>query len=599
MKKKFFEISRDLCCIANNDGYFLEVNAAFERVLGYSKQELLERPYIEFVHPDDRGGTAVVAKTQVDGKEVFNFKNRYLTKNGQYKTLSWSSVVDPNDGLIYATARDETTFEYTQTKLEKLQSLLTDHFIIAFSDKNGVITEVNDRFCEISGYSKEELIGKNHRLINSGVHTQEFWAHFWKTLKEGKTWAGQIENRAKDGSHYHVYSIMSPQFDMNGSIDGYMALRFEMTKEVLFKKGLEKTLDMLNQTNSIAKVGGWELVVETGELNWTDETFNMLEVEQTSGSKPVLAEGLQLFVDEHKPIIDQAVHEAIESGKPYSLELKAQTAKGSVFWVYTNGTPCYENGKVVSLSGTIQNIHERKLAEEKIKEEQRKSQQASKLAALGELAAGIAHEINNPLMVISSHVDRLPRVFNDSEKRESSLHKIKRSSERILTIAKRLTSFARISDEDDKSQRNLIEIIHEAIALVDYKAKSNNVLIETILSKKRQEIFCNQVEIEQVLINLLNNAIDAVKNLEERWVKIELTGNNQNIILKVLDSGRGLSDIAKDKVFEPFFTTKEEGMGTGLGLSITKGILDKHQASIKLDSDSKNTCFVITFPQTS
>ena len=113
--------------------------------------------------------------------------------------------------------------------------------------------------------------------------------------------------------------------------------------------------------------------------------------------------------------------------------------------------------------------------------------------------------------------------------------------------------------------------------------------------KGNAQILCDEVEIEQVLVNLVNNAIDAVKDQPKKWVKVSLSDDAESVVLRVTDSGPGIPDSVRDKLFEPFFTTKSVGEGTGLGLSITKGILDEHKATIAVVTDSPNTCFEIKF----
>lgn len=158
------------------------------------------------------------------------------------------------------------------------------------------------------------------------------------------------------------------------------------------RRKLLKTIDILNETGSIAKVGGWEMDVATGELTWTDETFNILEVEQRIDQKPVLPEGLQLFAPEHTPIIAKAVQDAAEKGIPYSLELKAQTPKGNSFWVFTNGKPNYVNGEIKTLSGTIQNIDALKTTQLELEKALHK---AESLQQTAEQYADIVSEISH------------------------------------------------------------------------------------------------------------------------------------------------------------------------------------------------------------
>lgn len=378
------------------------------------------------------------------------------------------------------------------------------------------------------------------------------------------------------------------------SQDSYYFLGQDISALVDSEKKLQKLLAIHSATSSIAKIGGWELLVETGELNWTDETFKILDVAKLHGQKPVLPEGLSLFTDEYKPIMENAVSRAIEFGEAYSLEVQAQTEKGNVFWVYTNGKAKYLDDKVVSLSGTIQNIDERKKAELSALEERESSLHSAKLASLGEMSAGIAHEINNPLAIINGTIALFQRVPQSPEKFEKHLETMHKACIRIEKIVKGLKKYSRKDSEHTKGPHKLIDIINEAFVLTAAPIKKSNTKIE-IDSEIDEILTCNEVEIEQVLINLINNSIDAISDLEERWIKIVISTIPTGIELKFIDSGSGIPSEIAENLFNPFFTTKDVGKGTGLGLSITTRILEEHNATIEVDHSHPNTCFVIKF----
>lgn len=220
--------------------------------------------------------------------------------------------------------------------------------------------------------------------------------------------------------------------------------------------------------------------------------------------------------------------------------------------------------------------------------------QTSKMAALGEMAAGIAHEINNPLGIISGATWNLTKHLNNPDKLQSRIEAIDKAVDRVAKIVNSLKKFSRSSEKTEHHSHNLVDIIKESITLT--MAKSNRHSTPIIVDYKTQgPILCNEIEIEQVLINLINNGIDAVKNLNDKWVKIFLFEEGEQVVLRVMDSGKGISQDVQLKLFQPFFTTKIVGEGTGLGLSIVKGILDDHKASIKVLGNVGNTCFEIRF----
>ncbi len=472
--------------------------------------------------------------------------------------------------------------------------LVHNELIFSKTNVKGVIIEVNDKFCELSGYSREELIGENHRKVKSGKHTEQFYQKMWDVISSGEVWKGIIENKTKAGKPYFVKAIISPYFDSSNKITGYISVRNDVTKEVIIRKDLKKTVRMLNETNKISKVGGWELIVQTGELHWSDEAFRIFEVNKRELSCPVLTDGLSLYTEDSRPVIEEAVNEAINNGTPYSLELQAKTAKGNIIWVYTNGKANYKDGKVVSLSGTIQDINDKKTAELRYEEERIKNVHSSKLASLGEMSAGIAHEINNPLAIISGSITILQNRAQTPEQVESKIESIRKSSDRIARIVASLKKFSRFGDKQEYTPHKLSSIVKESLILTEIKAKRHDVEL-TCSIESEALVLCDEVEMEQVLINLVNNSCDAVKELEERWVKIELTEKKSLLSLSITDSGKGIPEDQASKMFDPFYTSKVVGEGTGLGLSITASILNQHNAIIKVNRSCPNTQFIIHF----
>jgi C4-dicarboxylate-specific signal transduction histidine kinase len=232
--------------------------------------------------------------------------------------------------------------------------------------------------------------------------------------------------------------------------------------------------------------------------------------------------------------------------------------------------------------------------EAQVKMRTQQSLQNAKLASLGEMAAGIAHEINNPLAIISGNITLIKKFKDDPIKFEAKCETISKSADRISKIVKGLKKFSRSSDGAEYSIKPVSDILNEVILMTDMKSKRHDTPIEFNI-QTQANILCDEVEIEQVLINLINNGMDAVQKLPEKWMKVNLFEENNQVVIQLIDSGSGISTDIEQKLFEPFFTTKVVGEGTGLGLSISKGILDEHKASIKLNRTFKNTCFEIRF----
>ncbi len=174
------------------------------------------------------------------------------------------------------------------------------------------------------------------------------------------------------------------------------------------------------------------------------------------------------------------------------------------------------------------------------------------------------------------------------------IDKVHSSVELIEKIIQKLKNFSRSSNDHVSEPVYVKKLISDSVALAELKAKETATVISTT-GDSNPQIACNEIEIEQVLLNLINNAIDATKDLKERWVEVSLQETADKVIIKITDAGAGTPKEIQASIFDPFYSTKPIGKGTGLGLSITKGILKSHDARIEVDSDSKNTCFILTF----
>ncbi|MBD2605996.1 PAS domain S-box protein [Scytonema hofmannii FACHB-248] len=241
----FFSLSIDLLCIANFDGYFKYLNPVWTKTLGWSTQELIAKPFIEFVHLEDRESTILAAQKLTESVDSICFENRYLCRDGSYKWLSWNATGLSEEKLIYAVARDitlnkesEIVLQQSIRELEAFKFALNAHSLVAITDKTGRITYVNDQFCEISKYSREELLGQDHRIINSGYHTKEFFANLWKTIAQGEIWKGEIKNKAKDGTFYWVDTLIAPILNSDGKYYQYVAIRTDITQRKLSELAL-------------------------------------------------------------------------------------------------------------------------------------------------------------------------------------------------------------------------------------------------------------------------------------------------------------------------------------------------------------------------
>jgi signal transduction histidine kinase len=237
--------------------------------------------------------------------------------------------------------------------------------------------------------------------------------------------------------------------------------------------------------------------------------------------------------------------------------------------------------------------------------EAQRSQMAgiARMSALGQMASGIAHEINNPLAIIRSSVQLLCEKIGSGDaqvpKIVHSLRKIDATAVRIAKIIKSLRMLARDEQLEPFSTVSTEAIISDSLEFCRSRFVNHGVslVIGSGGNSQAVQIECRPVALVQVLLNLLNNAFDAVFELDEKWVSVEIIDLGQSIELRVTDSGSGIAPELRERIMQPFFTTKEVGKGTGLGLSLVKSMVESHHGSIDLDLRSRHTRFVVTLPK--
>ena len=247
-------------------------------------------------------------------------------------------------------------------------------------------------------------------------------------------------------------------------------------------------------------------------------------------------------------------------------------------------------------------ISEHKMAEELNKLEEAKVMHNERLVALGQMAATIAHEINNPLTLISSSTLTLKKSLKDNiqideSKLQNIVDKNNHALKNIKNIIKGVQNLARDGRGEEKKPTSLFGILDDVLIFESKKCYDFGVDLK--INKSENDILFNgvPVQIGQALMILINNAIDAVENLQEKWIKVDIINNKDHFKVLVTDSGSGIDQDSASKIFDSFYTTKESGKGTGIGLHLAKKIVDYHSGEISINSNFKNTQFVLSFPK--
>jgi len=281
----------------------------------------------------------------------------------------------------------------------------------------------------------------------------------------------------------------------------------------------------------------------------------------------------------------------------FTQEMRVNTGKGIHWFLVSMNRLSHPEGWVVVVSVLIDELVN---ARSRADEQKFKADYAARLASLGEMAQGVAHEINNPLAVVMFSADEIHQRARknelDKEFIESFSSKILLMSHRIAKIVKGLRYFSRDAEKDPFKNLPVSMIIEQTVDFRLEKYKINGVKLEIASYDETLMVKCREVQVMQALINLLNNSFEAVVTQDEPWIRIDVRSQNDKVLIQVSDSGDAIPDEQQKKMFEPFFTTKDVGQGTGLGLSIALGLLQDNSGDLKF-LGNKPTRFEIILPK--
>ncbi len=369
--------------------------------------------------------------------------------------------------------------ERSRKELADIKFALDQSTIVAITDQRGIINYVNDEFCRISKYSREELLGQDHRIINSSYHPKEFIRNLWTTIGSGRVWKGELRNRAKDGSIYWVDTTIVPFLNPEGKPYQYVAIRHDITQ--------------------------------------------------------------------------------------------------------------------------------RKLAEEQVLQQAAELQRAAQLSFVGELAAGLAHEIKNPLAGIQGAVDILIRRRDKNDPEREALEGMRHEVQRIDSTVRALLDRARPRLVSVKAT-SLTDIVGRTVNLARAQltnaaaaARGHRVSLEFDPSADPITIPIDPAQIEDAVLNLIINAIEAVDGDGEVKVRVERSQDDRaeefdnEAIVEVSDNGRGINEEDLNRIFNPFFTSRPGG--TGLGLPAVRRIARAHGGRVEVTSSlGKGSTFSLHLP---
>ncbi len=576
----FFTLALDLFCIANPDLYFVQLNAAWTKVLGFSLEHLKSKPFIEFIHPDDRQATIAQTEKLQQGINTVDFENRFLCKDGSYRYLRWNAALDTDKESFYGVGRDITESKQAEAALRESEARYRDiiessHDLLQSIAPDGSFEYVNKAWFDAFGYTEADLPNLNLFDI---IHPDD---HDHCNLLVSKVMAGEsIENIqvtfvSKDGRLIPAEGNAAPRFK-----DGEFVATHAFFKDITERKRAERlaaeyteklesevktrTAELV-QSDKLATLGRLSAGVaheinnpaaatQRGAGQLREVFFKLqatqLQIERCGLSDGQLAQMLMLGQLAKEQADQPDDLSALErSDREYELET----------WLEDQGfEDAWELAPIlVSLKYTPEKIAE--IAED----------------FSGELLTTVITWIG-----CTYNIHRL-------------LAEIDRGASRISEIVKALKNYTYM-DQAPIQDVNLHEGLDNTLIILQSKLKEG-VSVRREYADDLPRVQAYGSELNQVWTNIIDNALAAMEGRGQ--LVLRTSADKAWVVVELEDNGPGIPEANIEKLFEPFFTTKPPGEGTGLGLSISHNIIvNKHKGKLVVNSEPGRTCFEVKLP---
>ncbi|CAN5531025.1 hypothetical protein BH10BDE1_BH10BDE1_17660 [soil metagenome] len=403
--------------------------------------------------------------------------------------------------------------------------------------------------------------------------------------------------RRLDGTNVWVQTNTSPMFAPRSEEERRLGVLPKVASVVVTLRDVTSEREALHRLELAMKavqLGIWDFDMTTGRVVWDEINFKLFGVEP---GKAVITFDffVSMIVPEDRERVKRALELAVSECADLTLEYRIRRPNGLIRVLRCESKGFYSSdGKPLRHVGVNWDVTAQR-------EQELRVLHASKMSTLGEMSAGIAHEINNPLAIIVGKTEALRRTIESPAMNSETLLRhvdvLERTAHRIAKIVRGLRTFSRDGDQDPFEVTNVSELVSEVVSLCSSRFSNTGVALTVSNVPSDLVIDVRAVQISQVILNLLINAFEAASKFDEKWVRVEAEFAGGEIIFSITDSGNGISESIRAKMTQPFFTTKDVGMGTGLGLSIASGIVKAHGGTLEFDSSCPNTRFVVRLPR--
>jgi PAS domain S-box-containing protein len=605
----FFENSPSMIFLKDRGGRYLYANREFKRARRITEEQINGKTDNELFPAEQASVFQATDRQVLEAGVPIEFEQVTIQKDGQHTSIGQKFPLLNSDGEIYAIGgiltditerkREESAHRYIEESHRLIVETASD--CVVSMDETGAIRFANPSTMKIFGYDPTELIGKPLTELMPEfmrkIHDAGF-RHYLATGQRHINWQGtELTALRKNGEEFPVeISFGELTRDGHKVFTGFIRDISARKKAEEKLRASERTLRELTETIP--------QMLWSAEVDGAVDYCNQRVLDYTGLSKEQV-QGAGWMKTVHQDDVDKmarAWSAAVSSGQPFQHEFRCLRAADRTYrWCISRALPLRDqSGRIIKWFGTVVDLHDWKEAQQALQMTQAELARVSRLTTMGELAASIAHEVNQPLTAVTNNGSACLRLLTNSRLEPQvlrrALEEIVADGTRASAVIARIRAFIKKAPAET-SELDMNDVIQEVLALASHELHKNQVLVECQLTRTLPLVRADRVQLQQVLLNLIMNGIEAMTAIADRprilWVQSQID-NSGDVIVSVRDSGIGL-DSDTDRPFTPFFTTKAEGMG--MGLSISRSLIENHGGRLWSTANSPHgAVFSFTLP---
>lgn len=589
--------THDIAHIIDEDGTIVDLNESMAETLGGVREELIGACVFDRVSKERAEHQKALINRVLDKGQPLRLEDIGDPSNRIYESHLYPIETDRGEKRRIALfARDITDRKNMEKELELIKKSIDACPDVAYwIDLEGKFVYVNNTACEVLGYSWEELMQMSVFDVAPYV-AKERWGEIWKILRKDDKYISESVHRRKDDSEFPV-EIISNRVVFNGKeyVNGFAR---DITERKKVEQALKESETRLNEAQRIAHIGSWELDLLADTFILSDEAYRIFEID----SERFSTFG-QFYLDvvhpDDRAFVKEAYSESLVSKKPSLINHRLLMPDGRIKYLSTQYETFYSpEGLPLKTFGIIHDITELEKAAKESNQLRIELAHLNRVLLMNEVSGALAHEINQPLGAISNNAYAAMSLMSNNKEKNEEINEILKDiiidSNRAGQIINNIRSLVK-KQEPVMTSVNINDIINVVIRLFKKRLINNQVLLQMELDPDIQTISGSRIGLQQVLANLIANALEAMTESSCKKLKVcSAMRSPDKIIVSVTDSGKGIDEEIKEKLFSPFFSTKPDGLG--IGLRICQTIIDEHGGQIWLENSTNGGatfCFFI------